>query len=263
MSKASRYWDTIALGWVDRESQALWRMHADEANSALLTRWLPTNGVERLLKTDSFDEAVGCGLYPCLSAAARHIFGMDVSFEAVHAAKGRYGKLQAMEADVRHLPLADDVLDMIVSNSTLDHFSSRADISIGLQQLYRVLRPGGQLLITLDNLGNPAIALRNRLPLPWLHWLGIVRYQVGVSLTPRGLEQALRAVGFDVLELTTLMHHPSVAAVALARMLQRRASPAVQRRYMRLLMDLECLSDCPTRFLTAHFVAVRAGKPER
>lgn len=261
LDKQARYWDSVAQAWQEEHPQALWRVHSDAIYSALFGQWLPDHPVPRLLKTDLFDETCSQGLYPLLASRARAVIGTDVATLTVRAARSRHSDLMGMEADVRRLPFADGTFDVIVSNSTLDHFHSLDQVIVGLAELYRVLASGGQLLLSLDNLANPAIAVRNALPSRLMERLRtIVPYYVGATCGPGRLQRMLRQVGFDVLEVTALMHHPSVLAVAVARLLQRRASPAIRKRFLRLLMSLEHLSRLPTRFVTGHYVVVRAVK---
>jgi SAM-dependent methyltransferase len=161
---------------------------------------------------------------------------------------------------VRWLPFADGTFDFIVSNSTLDHFESPHEIADGLRELHRVLRSGGQLLLTLDNLANPVISLRSILPFRLLNRLNIVPYYVGPTLGPRRLCHNLKQAGLEVLEVGTVMHFPRIFTVAMARILERRAGPETQRRFLRFWMSFEKLSHWPTRFLTGYFLAVRAIK---
>lgn len=261
LDKQASYWDSVAQAWQEEHPQALWRVHSDAVYSALFAQWLPDHTVERLLKTDLFDETYGQGLYPLLASRAEVVMGTDLATLTVRAARSRHSDLIGMEADVRRLPFADDTFDVIVSNSTLDHFESLDQLLVGLAELYRVLASGGQLLLSLDNLANPAIAVRNALPSRLMERLRtVVPYYVGATCGPGRLQRVLREVGFEVVEVTALMHHPSILAVAMARLLQRRASPATRRRFLRLLMSLEHLSRLPTRFVTGHYVAVRAVK---
>ena len=58
--------------------------------------------------------------------------------------------------------------DLVVSTSTLDHFGHASDIGDALAELNRVLRKGGELVITMDNTGNPVIALRRIIQAPLL-----------------------------------------------------------------------------------------------
>ncbi len=256
----ARYWDGLAQAWTRTQRQKLWRLHSDAVNGGLFTRWLPVGRLERLLKTDLFDEAYSDGLYPLLASKVQSIFAIDISFLTLHAARSRHTRLRAIGADARRLPFADDVFDIIISNSTLDHFESPYEIIGSLCELRRVLRPGGQLLLTLDNLANPVIALRNVLPFRLLNRMRIVPYYVGASCGPLRLRRIVQQAGLKVLDVSAVMHCPRVFAVAIARMLEKHAGQETHRRFLRFLMTFERLSRWPTRFLTGHFVAVRAIK---
>ena len=259
-TKEAGYWDAVGDAWKQTRQHTLWRLHSDTINAGLFTRWLPAGRVEHLLKTDLFDEAYNDGLYPLLASRAQSVFGIDISVLIVRAAQSRYTSLRAVEADARLLPFADNVFNVIISNSTLDHFESRSEIVASLSELRRVLRMGGQLLLTLDNLANPIIALRNALPFRLLNRMRIVPYYVGATYGPLRLRRILRHIGFQVLEVSAVMHCPRVFAVAVAGSLERHAGPETHRRFLRFLMTFERLSRWPTRFLTGHFVAVRAIK---
>lgn len=258
MIEEASYWDAVAEAWRKTRPQTLWRAHSDAVNTALLAHWLPADRVERLLKTDLFDEAFRDGLYPELSLRAQTIIGIDISALMLHVDRSRHGGLRVVRADVRHLPFASESFDAIVSNSTLDHFKSPHEIIASLRELYRVLRKGGLLLLTLDNLANPIIALRNALPYRLLNRLGLVPYYVGVTYGPRRLRRVLQQIGFEVVELSAVMHCPRVLVVKLVQVLERHIGLEAQRRLLRCLMAFEGLSCWPTRFLTGHFIAVRA-----
>jgi SAM-dependent methyltransferase len=244
----------------DKGFQRLWRTHSDSVNITLLIRWRPVNQTENLLKTDLFDEAVSDGLSSLLKSLSKRVFYIDASLEVHQMARERHPDLQTIGADVRQLPFAKNSFDSIVSNSTLDHFKSHDEILISLKELYRVLRPGGQLILTLDNLTNPIILLRNGLPFRFLDHLKIVPYYVGVTLGPYRLQHLLKEAGFEVLEVDAILHCPRVFAVAIARWLERHASPKTQKAFLRFLMVFEHLSRLPTRFFTGNFIAVKVTK---
>ena len=151
------YWDTVTEAWQEAHPQRLWRDHNDAVNVALFRRWLAKDRVKRLLKTDLFDEAFSEGLYPLLASRAQCLFGVDISPPLVQAAWSRHPDLSATCADVRRLPFAYGMFDVIVSNSTLDHFETWDDLVTTLHELCRVLRQGGELLLTLDNPSNRAL----------------------------------------------------------------------------------------------------------
>ncbi len=240
--------------------QELWRLHSDAVNTAWLIQRLPMPPVQRLLKTDLFDEALTAGLYPSLCGRARTVIGIDVEASTVGAARKRDAGLRGVAADVRSLPFAGATFDGVVSNSTLDHFTSTADIAISLQELGRVLRPGGLLLLTLDNLANPVVALRNALPFRALHALGIVPYPVGTTYGPRQLRRAVREAGFEVLEIGAILHCPRILAVAAAGILERYGSARARQRFSAYLMPFERLAGWRTRFFTGYFVAIVARR---
>ena len=260
MTGKEYYWDRISELWQNKGPQELWRLHSNAVNTALLESWLPSDRVEYLLKTDLFDEAFSDGLYPTLTSRAKIVVGMDVSILTLNAAVSRHSDLQATGADVRHLPFAEGSFDTIVSNSTLDHFESAHEIIASLGELHRVLRTGGQLILTLDNLANPLIALRNFLPFRPLNRLGILPYFVGSTFGPRRLHRALHQLGFKITQVSTVMHCPRLFAVAMARMLEKHTGRESQKRFLHFLMAFERLAHLPTRFLTGYFVAVRAIK---
>lgn len=258
--KKEQYWDTVAKTWREAQPQLLWRAHSDAVNTALITRWLSEGQVERLLKTDMFDESVSDGLYPMLASRTRSVVGIDLSLSTIQAARTRYNGLQAVGADVRSLPFADGVFDVVVSNSTLDHFETHDEIIESLRELKRVLRRDGLLLLTLDNPVNPIIALRGALPFGLLHRLGILPYYVGATFGPRRLRNVLEELGFRVIEVNSVIHCPRVLAVVVSNIFWKYGTVENQKKFLRFLSAFERLSELPTRFITGHFVVVRAIK---
>jgi len=257
----ARYWDRVVDSWIQRRPDALWRAHSDALNSALLARWLTSLPHGRLLKTDLFDEAVAEGMYPLLQRRARTIVGIDVSPKVVRAAGFRYPLLGAVAADVLQLPFRSGQFDAIVSISTLDHFDSLDKIGVTLTELYRILAPGGILIVTLDNGSNPFVALRNRLPYPLLRSLRMVPYRMGATYTGKSFLGLLRSCSFEILDVTYTVHCPRFAAAVTSRVVQRFASVQTRARFLGWLGKLERLDQLPTRALTGHFVAALAKKP--
>jgi len=257
----SKYWDFVADEWRKNHPQRLWRQHSDSVNAGLLRRWMPPNPAGRVLKTDLFDEVVSDGLYPLLLEYTDQLNGVDLSQEIVEAVNKRFAALESQTGDVRSLPFENNSFDIIVSLSTLDHFHSRQDIQTALNELSRVLRPGGRLLLTLDNLNQPVVWLRSILPQRLMLVLGLVPYEVGKTCRPGQLSTFCRNAGFEVIESTAIMHCPRVLAVAFAKLLARYSSRQTQLRYLDFLRSFERLERWPTRFFTGHFTAIQARKP--
>ncbi len=214
-----------------------------------------------MLKTDLFDEAVSEGVYPALALRSDSFLGLDVSFAVLAGVRNRYPGLVTSAADVRRLPLRSDSFGAVVSLSTLDHFDSDQDIPAALSELFRVLRPGGVLVLTLDNLANPVIRIRNALPFGLTNGSGLLPYPVGKTYGPAKADALVRAAGFQVLETTAIMHAPRVVAIPIMERLGGHAGGRRALMLSRAAMAFERLEAVGTRYLTGHFVAIRALKP--
>lgn len=246
MVELNTRWETALTELPRTRRQLFLRAYGDAVNRRLLEDWLPARGT-RVLKTDLFEEAIGEGLAPLLLDRFAQVDAIDVSRAVVNEAARRHSGIDAVCCDVRELPFEDDAFDVVVSTSTLDHFETTAEIGVALRELGRVTVRGGILVVSLDNLANPLVALRNALPFPWMQRVGLVPHYVGASCRPRELEQLLRAEGFDVQATTAVMHVPRVLVLAAGRGLDT-------------LLGFERAARWPSRFLTGQFVAARAVK---
>jgi SAM-dependent methyltransferase len=82
-----------------------------------------------------------------LKATAADVIGVDLSEQAVGHARSKYAdsNLSFRQANVTHLPLEDDSVDVVVSFETLEHLSEQDEM---LAEFRRVMRPDGFLLIS-------------------------------------------------------------------------------------------------------------------
>jgi len=224
----------------------------------LFQRWMPESA-SRALKTDVFEEAFGAdALLDRLAPLCRTWIGMDVAAEAVRQARARSELPGAhfLVCDVRHIPLRPESLDVIVSNSTLDHFAERRDFETAIAELARLLGPGGRLLITVDNPRNPFF-----LPLRWLSRLRRSPFVLGYTPSAPVLRRTLQQAGLRVSDTCVLIHNPrgvsTLLFLALRRMAGLRADPLIQW----LLDAFAKLERLPTRGFTACFLAACAERP--
>ena len=254
-------WNHYAEKWLDGQRQQLWRRHSDAVNARMIGAWLPPGRVHRILKTDLFDEVVTEGLHKLIEGRADVVIGMDVSTRILAAAAHRHERLSCLGADVRSLPIADGCIDAVVSLSTLDHFDSIDGLRDSLAELWRILAPGGVLLLTLDNFANPVVALRNSLPYALTHAARLVPYPIGKTGGPSRVCRLVEDAGFTVETCTAIMHAPRVLAIPVLNMLGRISDGAFLASVARMLLGFERLGLAPTRFLTGHFIAIRASKP--
>jgi ubiquinone/menaquinone biosynthesis C-methylase UbiE len=98
------------------------------------------------------DVACGEGYGAALLArSAQSVVGADISREAVAHARSEYASLANLsfvEAPCTRLPLADASIDLAVSFETVEHIAEQEAF---LDELARVLAPGGVLLISSPN----------------------------------------------------------------------------------------------------------------
>jgi len=72
-------------------------------------------------------------------------------------------------ADIRHLPFADASVDLITLRFVVEHFAERQSY---FDELHRVLKPGGRIILLTTNIASPFIFLpRIFLPYPLKHAL--------------------------------------------------------------------------------------------
>jgi arsenite methyltransferase len=98
---------------------------------------------------------IGCGggLDAFLAARAvgktGRVFGVDPTPEMIqkaeeNARRDDYPNLQFKQGSVERLPLADDSIDVVISNCVINHCTDKLS---AFREIHRVLRPGGKMCI--------------------------------------------------------------------------------------------------------------------
>lgn len=166
------------------DRQAEWLKYARESYAVLIRRHLRAG--DRVLKTDSFRELRGADVVDALSERFRSVVVADIAMSALRRSSDlRGGQGRAwIQTSVQSQPFADASFDAVVSFSTLDHFRSPLEIATSTHELARLTKPGGRMLITLDDGGNPLLALRDFLPNRLLQTIGLAPYECGITLAP-------------------------------------------------------------------------------
>jgi len=260
MRTGQTYWEQAAQVLQRKPPDRLWRLHSDAVDSLLLNRWLPQKPSGRLLKTDMYDESLGVGITLPARASAWTSVGMDIAVDMLNAARRVSGRYCLAATDIRALSFVDNSFDVLFSNSTLDHFNSKDEISTSLGECYRVLKPGGKFLLTLDNPLNPVIALRQVLPYKLLLKLHITNFYYGKTLLPGALKHYLRREGFKIQAIDWSLHCPRSLAILVSKLLERYASEKTQTAFLQVLDRFEKLSRLPTRLLTGYYTVVCCQK---
>jgi SAM-dependent methyltransferase len=231
------------------------RQKRDE-HLALLRAWWD-GGSARVLKTDLFEEANGADELLSAFPVGATIVGMDLLPTTVARARAR--KVRSglfLATDVRRLALAAGSVDLVFSNSTLDHFERTADLDAALRELVRVLQPGGRLIVTLDNPRNPLYWI-----LRWVTRRGWAPITLGHTVRRSELAEAMRRAGVEIVASNVLIHNPRLLSTALFMILRRTLGRRADTPIRFLLSAFAALGRLPTREYTACFVAVCGRKP--
>jgi 2-polyprenyl-3-methyl-5-hydroxy-6-metoxy-1,4-benzoquinol methylase len=104
-----------------------------------------------------------------LKAGASRIIGVDIDQEAIAKARRKNSddRVVFYESSVDRVPLDDKSADVILCYDVFEHVSRPDDI---LRECFRILRPGGQMLIGTWGWYHPfAPHLWSTMPVPWAH----------------------------------------------------------------------------------------------
>ena len=156
--------------------------------------------VIRLLKPNPqgslVDFGCGGGLQTVLLARKFHrVLGVDIDDSQFGDASQRLhrwnrNRIRFLCGDLLDLALPADSADAVVSFSVLEHVAGWEPV---LVELFRLLKPGGQLVISVDSLGT----LRN----PELVERHMKAYSVQQYFSAADLGVALRKAGFRIVEV--------------------------------------------------------------
>jgi len=263
-TQPARHWNRVARAWRGREhDNPILAAHKRRVYSDLLARWMGDRTPILVLKTDLFAEAFNEEEFVSGFDWRRSMVGIDISSAVLQCARERtsIGPLRGyVVSDVRLLPFAADTFDAVISDSTLDHLSTEQEIVAALQEVGRVLKPGGRLVVTLDNPSNLTYPPR-RLVLTWMR-LGLAPYYIGVTLSRSRLLAELAALGMEVTGCTAILHypHPDGFVRTLERTARRLGRGRLNVAVARTFALFERLEQTRFRYRTGRYLAAVAVK---
>ena len=132
------------------------------------------------------------------------LYGVDFSAEMLKLALKYSCKfnldIKLSLADVRYLPYPDNTFDWAISVATYHHIKGKAERVKALNELRRVLKPGGEAFITVWNRWQPRFWLKPKeIYMPWRKKdETLYRYYYLFSYTE--LEKLAEETGFQVIE---------------------------------------------------------------
>lgn len=134
------------------------------------------------------------GGFDCFLAArqageAGRVIGVDMTADMIararqNAAKGGYANVEFRLGEIEHLPVADNSVDVIISNCVINLSPDKAQV---FAEAFRVLRPGGRLAISdVLAVGDIPEALKN----DPAAYCGCIAGAAGTAETERMLREA-------------------------------------------------------------------------
>jgi len=129
------------------------------------------------------------------------LYGVDFSAEMLKFA-GKYSRkfgfaVNLSLADVRHLPYPDETFDWAISVATYHHIVGEEQ-QAALDELRRVLKPGGEAFITVWNRWQPRFWFKPReVRVPWRK-KGKTLYRYYYLFSYNELERLAERAGFEV-----------------------------------------------------------------
>jgi SAM-dependent methyltransferase len=265
-AKEAEHWGEVARGWPERGyANQLMGEQKRKTYIDLINRWTKISAGQRILKTDLFAEAFGVEqFFFDIVPPKSDVVGIDVAFEIVARAKSQALKSglkgSYLCCDVKKLPLRDGSFDLIISDSTLDHFPTEAEITTALGELGRVLAEGGTLILTIDNQSNLTYPPYSLIKL-WMK-LGLSPYFIGRTLSLPRLRRALAENGLIIEENTAILHYPHPDGLVrwLERSLRYISRGRLDNAIRKTLAGLNRLEGSRTKYLTGRYLAVKAVK---
>jgi len=265
----AKHWNQVASGWpLKGYSNELLAEHKIKTYLGLIARWADVTNSHRILKTDLFAEAFGQEQFLFdMAQTNSSVVAIDISRQIVALAKNqaRQHNVDASRyicCDVRHLPIQSNCIDLIISDSTLDHFPSEVDIVTALKELARVLRIGGTIILSIDNKSNltypPYILIRL-----WMR-LRLSPYFIGKTLSLARLRNVMEEIGLSVEASTAIFHYPHPDGLVrwLELSLRRVSKGKLDNTIRKTLASLEQLEGRKAKHLTGRYLAVKAVKRE-
>jgi len=139
------------------------------------------------------------------------LHGIDFSTEMIRLAQ-KYSRkfdfnVNLTVADAVHLPFSNATFDWIIAIATYHHIQDKSQRQQAFKELKRVLKPGGEALITVWNRWQPSFWLKGKdIEMPWrLKGENVFRYYYLFSYNE--LRKELKKAGLQVINMFSERTH--------------------------------------------------------
>jgi SAM-dependent methyltransferase len=185
------FWDDVAANFPSLKGAPSTQYYL-ECERMLCAQFFPPLAGRLLFKTDLWDEAKNTEILRWAAEQGARPAGVDIALGIVQEARKVFGERPPgfVVADIRAIPFRSHSIDLVYSMGTIEHFP---DYAVSVQELFRVLKPGGTAIIGVPNTLDPFLR-------PLMVWLlqrcGLYAYGAERSFTAGGLRALLESAGF-------------------------------------------------------------------
>jgi ubiquinone/menaquinone biosynthesis C-methylase UbiE len=147
-----------------------------------------------------------------LQSGAATVTGVDVAVDRIEAARKTHPHIRFGVIDNDQVPFPDGSFDGVFMNEVFEHVT---DEDSTLEEVYRVLRPGGHFIVISPNRGFPfeGHVVRigrwsSRRPTPIIPWLPKAltdRWVVARNYWPKELRRKISSKGFSIVDSGFIM----------------------------------------------------------
>ena len=116
-----------------------------------------------------------------------NMWGMDISKEQVKVCQSK--GLLVVEGNMTKLPYSDAVLDAVLCTASYHHLKTDTERQQALSEMYRCLKPGGKVLLTVWDSGKE---ICEDTLVPWKSQDGITYERYYRKYSQKGLEEEIR-----------------------------------------------------------------------
>lgn len=113
---------------------------------------------------------VGCGtgyLFEILDNSNANFYGLDLSEKMLEVARNKnIPNTEYIQATAEKLPYEDESMDVVTCIQSFHHYPYPNE---AIQEVYRVLRPGGYYILSDTGIGNPLAFIFNKIIYPRMH----------------------------------------------------------------------------------------------
>lgn len=148
---------------------------------------------DRVVLEAGCGEGYGAGL---IAGIARHVIALDYDEPTTRHVARRYHGVQVLRGNLAYLPIRSGTVDVVANFQVIEHLWDQEGF---LTECFRVLRPGGRLLVTTPN--RITFSPDSDVPLNPFHTR---------ELTASDLAELLGAAGFAIERLHGLHHGKGV-----------------------------------------------------